>query len=80
MPYLGGALVGLEYRLRDGCLDKRRRIKCLTIVDDFSRECLDFAVHFGISGEYISQQAQIGQFRGLPGAIRTEQGPEVTRS
>jgi putative transposase len=27
-----------------------RRIKCLTVVDDFTRECLDIAVDYGISG------------------------------
>jgi putative transposase len=56
-----------------------RRIKCLTVVDDFTRECLDIAVDFGISGEYVSRVlGQIGQFRGLPKAIRTDQGPEFT--
>lgn len=56
-----------------------RRIKCLTVVDDFTRECLDIAVDFGISGEYVSRVLdQIGQFRGLPKAIRTDQGPEFT--
>jgi putative transposase len=56
-----------------------RRIKCLTIVDDFTRECLDIAVDFGISGEYVSRVlAQISQFRGFPKAIRTDQGPEFT--
>jgi putative transposase len=56
-----------------------RRIKCLTVVDDFTRECLDIAVDFGISGEYVSRVlARIGQFRGLPKAIRTDQGPEFT--
>ena len=28
-----------------------RRIKCLTVVDDFSRECVDIAVDYGIGGE-----------------------------
>jgi putative transposase len=56
-----------------------RRIKCLTVVDDFTRECLDIAVDFGISGEYVSHVLdQIAQFRGLPKAIRTDQGPEFT--
>ena len=60
-------------------LSNGRRIKCLTIVDDFTRECLDIAVDFGISGEYVTHVLeQIGQFRGLPGAIRTDQGPEFT--
>ena len=31
-----------------------KRIKCLTVVDDFTRECLDIAVDFGISGEYVA--------------------------
>jgi len=56
-----------------------RRIKCLTVVDDFTRECLDIAVDFGISGGYVvSVLERIGQFRGLPRAIRTDQGPEFT--
>jgi putative transposase len=56
-----------------------RRIKCLTVVDDFTRECLDIAVDYGISGEYVTHVLErIGQFRGLPQAIRTDQGPEFT--
>ena len=56
-----------------------RRIKCLTIVDDFTRECLDIAVDHGISGGYVARVLEaIGQFRGLPRAIRTDQGPEFT--
>jgi putative transposase len=56
-----------------------RRIKCLTIVDDFSRECVDIAVDHGIGGEYVTRLLdQAGQFRGCPLAIRTDQGPEFT--
>jgi putative transposase len=56
-----------------------RRIKCLTIVDDFTRECLDIAVDYGISGGYVARVLEaIGQSRGLPSAIRTDQGPEFT--
>lgn len=29
-----------------------RRIKCLTVADDFSHECVDIDVDWGISGEY----------------------------
>jgi putative transposase len=44
-----------------------RRIKCLTIVDDFPRECLDIAVDHGISGAYVARVLDmISQFRGLP--------------
>ena len=56
-----------------------RRIKCLTIVDDFTRECLDIAVDYGISGGYVARVLEsVGQFRGLPRAVRTDQGPEFT--
>src|SRR5258708_38161465 len=56
-----------------------RRLKCLTIVDDFTRECLDIPVDHGISGAYVARVLdRIAQFRGLPQAIRTDQGPEFT--
>ena len=56
-----------------------RRIKCLTVVDDFSRECMDIAVGYGMGGQYVARVLdQVGQFRGYPKAIRTDQGPEFT--
>jgi putative transposase len=56
-----------------------RRIKCLTIVDDFTRECLDIVVDYGISGGYVARVLEaIGKFRGPPRAVRTDQGPEFT--
>jgi len=56
-----------------------RRIKVLTIVDDFSKEAIDLAVDFGISGQYVTRVLeQAARFRGYPKAIRTDQGPEFT--
>lgn len=56
-----------------------RRIKCLTIVDDFTKECLDIPVAHGISGEQVIRTLEcIAAFRGYPKAIRTDQGPEFT--
>ncbi|OJW94081.1 MAG: transposase [Alicycliphilus sp. 69-12] len=56
-----------------------RRIKCPTVVDDFSRECVDIAVDHGIGGEYVvCLLDQAAQFRGYPLAIRIDQGPEFT--
>ena len=56
-----------------------RRIKVLTIVDDFSKESVDLAVDFGISGQYVTRVLdQAARFRGYPKAIRTDQGPEFT--
>ena len=56
-----------------------RRIKCLTIVDDFSRECVDVATDYGMGGQYVARLLeQAAQFRGRPAAVRTDQGPEFT--
>ena len=57
-----------------------RRIKCLTVVDDFSRECVDIAVDYGHRRRSMSRgcSTKRGQFRGYPEAVRTDQGPEFT--
>lgn len=56
-----------------------RRIKCLTVTDDFSHECVDIAVDHGIGGEYVVRVLdQVARFRGYPQAVRTDQGPEST--
>lgn len=56
-----------------------RRLKCLTVTDDFSHECVDIAVDQGIGGEYVVRVLeQVVQFRGYPQAVRTDQGPEFT--
>ena len=56
-----------------------RRIKCLTVTDDFTRECIDIAVDHGIGGAYVVRLLdQAACFRGYPRAIRTDNGPEFT--
>ncbi len=56
-----------------------RRIKCLTCVDDFTKECLAVTVAFGISGVQVMRILDsIALFRGYPATIRTDQGPEFT--
>ncbi len=60
-------------------LEYGRRLKCLTIVDDFTKESIDIVVDHGIGGAYVTRILdRIGQFRGLPQVIRTDQGPEFT--
>lgn len=60
-------------------LSSGRRIKCLTIADDFSHECVDIAVDYGISGQYVTRLLdQAAIFRGYPLAVRTDNGPEFT--
>ena len=56
-----------------------RRLKCLTVADDFSHECVDIAVDYGMSGQYVTRLLdQAALFRGYPCAIRTDNGPEFT--
>jgi len=56
-----------------------RRIKCLTCVDDFTKECLTITAAFGISGVQVARILDsIALFRGYPATIRTDQGPEFT--
>jgi putative transposase len=56
-----------------------RRLKCLTVADDFSHECVDITVDHGISGEYVTRLLdRAAVFRGYPAAVRTDNGPEFT--
>jgi putative transposase len=60
-------------------LSNGRRIKYLTVADDFSHECIDIAVGFSISGRYVTRHLdQAAIFRGYPVAVRAENGPEFT--
>lgn len=56
-----------------------RRIKSLTVADDFTHECVDIAVDYGISGQYVTRLLdRAAIFRGYPAAVRTDNGPEFT--
>ncbi len=56
-----------------------RRIKSLTVADDFTHECVDIAVDYGISGQYVTRLLdRAALFRGYPAAVRTDNGPEFT--
>jgi putative transposase len=50
-----------------------RRLKCLTVVDDFTREAVDIVVDQGISGLYVALALdRAARFRGYPKAARTD--------
>jgi putative transposase len=56
-----------------------RKLRCLTIADDFTHECVDIAVDHGIGGLYVTRILdQAACFRGYPKAVRTDNGPEFT--
>jgi putative transposase len=60
-------------------LSNSRRLKCLTIDDDFTKESVDIIVDHGISGLYVARALdRAARFRGYPKAVRTDQGPEFT--
>ena len=60
-------------------LSAGRRIKCLTVVDDFTKESVGILVEHGISGFRVTRALdEMARFRGYPKAIRTDQGPEFT--
>jgi putative transposase len=60
-------------------LSTGRRIKCLTVVDDFTKEAVGILVDHGISGFRVTRALdEMARFRGYPAAIRTDQGPEFT--
>jgi putative transposase len=54
-------------------------IKRLTVADVFSHECLEIAVDYGISGEYVTRILdRVAVFRSHPLAVRTDNSPEFT--
>lgn len=56
-----------------------RRIKCLTCVDDFTKECLTITSAFGITGVQVTRILDsIALSQSYPATIRTDQGPEFT--
>ena len=56
-----------------------RRIKSLTVADDFTHECVDITADFGIGGRYVTRLLdRAATFRGYPQAVRTDSGPEFT--
>ncbi len=60
-------------------LSTGRRIKCLTVVDDFTKEAVGILVDHGISGFRVTRALdEMARFRGYRTAIRTDQGPEFT--
>lgn len=56
-----------------------RKIRMLTIIDDFTRECLEIAVDSSLGGEKVKRVLDhLIEFRGKPKAIRSDNGTEFT--
>lgn len=60
----------------DGFVDGRR-LRCLNIVDDFTKECLAIEVDTSLPGRrVVSVLEQLAESRGLPRAVTVDNGPE----
>jgi putative transposase len=60
----------------DGLADGRR-LRCLTIVDDCTRECVAIEVDTSITGVRVRAVLQrVAETRGLPASITVDHGPE----
>lgn len=56
-----------------------RRLKILTVVDDFTKEAVLIEPAHSLTGDDVAELLdRVAQFRGYPQAIRTDQGPEFT--
>ena len=56
-----------------------RRLKCLTVVDDCSKESIAVSVDTSIPGGAVARLLEtVKSTRSLPQAIRTDHGPEFT--
>ena len=54
-----------------------RALKCLVVVDEYSRQCLAVEVDFGISGERVIRVLdRLIELYGKPDGIRSDNGPE----
>ncbi|HWP93654.1 MAG TPA: IS3 family transposase [Thermodesulfobacteriota bacterium] len=56
-----------------------RKFRVLTVVDDFTRECVAIEVDRGITGERVIRTLRwLKEERGLPGVLVMDNGPEFT--
>jgi putative transposase len=54
-----------------------RKLRCLTIVDDYSRECVALEVDTSINGRRVASVLdRLADLRGLPVSITVDHGPE----
>jgi len=61
------------------CLCTGRRYRALTILDDFSRECLAIEVDTSVGGARVANVLErLAELRGLPEVITLDNGPEFT--
>ena len=71
----GQSRLGVRLRVRH--VRRRPQLKCLTVIDEFTRECLAIDVAGGIrSGRVIEVLTQLVSVHGAPRYLRSDNGPE----
>ena len=56
-----------------------RRIRGLNVLDEGVREALDIVIDTSLpAGRLVRVMEELSEWRGLPGAIRCDNGPELT--
>jgi putative transposase len=62
--------------VHDGLLDGRR-FRALTVIDEWSRECLAIEVDLSLTGERVTRVLErLCETRGVPAVIQSDNGPE----
>lgn len=68
----------LELRLRRGPDGRRRRLRFLTIIDEFTRESIWIeTARFLNSNDIVRVLECLVETRGIPGVIKSDNGPEL---
>lgn len=76
VPAAPNAIWALDFM--SDALYRGRRFRTLNILDEGVREALEIVIDTSIpSGRVIRTLEQLGSWRGLPGAIRCDNGPEI---
>jgi len=79
LPEATGACQRWSLDFQFDALADGRRIKCLNIVDDFTKECPVIEVDTSIGGQRLVRILErLRQDYGLPGVITLDNGPEMT--
>lgn len=77
LPKPAGANLSWSMDFVADCLASGRKLRCLTIVDDFSRECPAIEVDTSITGRrVVAVLERLADLRGLPRSITVDHGPE----
>ena len=59
-------------------LSAGRGFELLTVADDFTRECVQTAVDFGMGASFVARWLdEAARFRGYPQTVCTDNGPEL---